>query len=267
MAGKGESVMSFVDMMTDFAPVTLEEMDSVKLMNRIDSKYLTSEHVLLEVLKDAVAAGYRALETDGAKINPYDTLYYDTDSLKMFQDHHNRRLVRQKVRTRCYLTTGLSFLEIKRKNNKGRTGKKRIKIPSGDFNDFRNNTEASEYLARHSAYTKDQISPVLETLFNRITLVNPDMTERLTIDTSLYFRNHRTGVEASLKDAVIIELKQDGRAASQMKRIFLDHRVKPIRVSKYCIAVTLTDPHARCGRFRVKVRRIEKTINKKITVL
>ena len=259
--------ISFSEPLEQFAPVTLDEMDSVKLMNRIDTKYLTSEHVLMEILKDAAADGYRALETDGLKINPYDSLYYDTDSLKMFQDHHNRRLVRQKVRTRSYLTSGLAFLEIKRKNNKGRTKKKRISIPMSDFDDFRNNTQAADYLAAHSAYTKDQVSPVLETLFNRITLVNRAMTERLTIDTSLVFRNHRTGVAASLKDAVIIELKQDGRADSEMKNILLDHRVKPIRVSKYCIAVTLTDPDARCGRFRTKVRRIEKTINKKITVI
>lgn len=259
--------ISFVEQLSGFRPITLGEMDSVKLMNRTDTKYLTNESVLLDVLKDASAAGYRALETDGSKISPYDSLYYDTDGLKMFQDHHNQHLVRQKVRTRTYLSSGLTFLEIKRKNNKGRTKKKRIGIPSADFMDFRSNPEADEYLASHSAYTKDMIWPVLETEFSRITLVNPDMTERLTIDTCLVFRNHRTGIEASLRDAVIIELKQDGRAASRMKGILLDHRVKPMRISKYCIAVTLTDPNARSGRFRPKVRRIEKTINKKITVI
>ena len=66
-------------------------------------------------------------------------------------------------------------------------------------------------------------------------------------------------------DAVIIELKQDGRADSPMKRILLDHRVKPVRVSKYCIATTLTMPGIKSGRFKPKVRMIEKTIHKKIT--
>ena len=93
------------------------------------------------------------------------------------------------------------------------------------------------------------------------------MTERLTIDTCLQFRNFRTGREASLRDAVIIELKQDGRADSQMRGILLDHRVKQARISKYCVAVTLTDPAARSGRFKVKIRNIEKTINHKIHVL
>ena len=92
------------------------------------------------------------------------------------------------------------------------------------------------------------------------------MTERVTIDTRLCFKNFRTGFETSLLDAVIIELKQDGHAASQMKGILLDHRVTPARISKYCIAVTLTDPAAKSNRFKVKVRQIEKTINHQITV-
>lgn len=259
--------ISFVKLMEGFAPVTLEEMDTVKLMNRIDSKYVTDETVLARVLMDAREAGYRALETDGAKINPYDSLYYDTDGLDMYYAHRNRKLVRQKVRTRSYLTTGITFLEIKRKNNKGRTKKKRIEIPFSDFADFSHNTEATDYLSRHSDYNISILKPVVETLFSRITLVNPDMTERLTIDTCLNFRNHRTDMEASLRDAVIIELKQDGRLFSLMKNILLDHRVKPRRVSKYCIAVTMTDPDVRPGRFKQKVHIIEKIINKKTTVL
>ena len=95
--------------------------------------------------------------------------------------------------------------------------------------------------------------------------MNPDRTERITIDTDLYFKNFRTGLETSLRDAVVIELKQSGHAASPMKGILLDHRVKPARISKYCIAVTLTDPSARAGRFKEKVRLIEKTIHHKIT--
>ena len=261
-----DSHISLVDALASFKPVSLEEMDSVKLMNRVDSKYLTNEATLLEILGDAEKAGYRVLVTDGNRINPYDSMYFDTDDLRMFQDHRNGKLVRQKVRTRTYLSSGLAYLEIKRKNNKGRTNKKRTRIPVDEFSDFRRDSNADEYLARHSWFTKDDLSPVLETQFNRITLVNPAMTERVTIDTCLVFKNARNGITASLKNAVIIELKQDGRASSQMKEIFMAHRVKPVRVSKYCMAVTLTEPDARPGRFRLKVRKIEKIINQKITV-
>jgi hypothetical protein len=104
-------------------------------------------------------------------------------------------------------------------------------------------------------------------MFNRITLVNPAKTERLTIDVCIKFRNFKTKTDASLNNAVIIELKQDGRVSSQIKEILLKHRVKPSRISKYCIAITLTDPDARSNRFRPRIRNIEKIINQKLDTL
>ena len=261
-----EAHISFVEPLEALAPITLEEMESVKLMNRIDTKYLTDEATLLEILRDAARTGYRVLVTDGSRIGPYDSVYFDTEGLKMFSDHHNRRLRRQKVRTRAYVNSGDAFLEIKRKNNRGRTKKKRTGIPIQELPDFRADADACRYLSDHSDFEAGQLRPTLETLFKRITLVNPARTERITIDTRLCFKNFRTGLETTLQDAVIIELKQDGHAASPMKGILLDHRVKPARLSKYCIAVTLTDPSAKSNRFKVKVRLIEKTIHHKITV-
>ena len=250
-----------------FEAITLQEMDSVKLLNRIDTKYLTNEETLLMVLGAARAAGYRALVAEGVKISPYNSVYYDTVGMKTFLDHHNRRLTRQKVRTRVYVNSGETFLEIKRKNNHGRTKKKRTRIDTGQLMDFSGNEAATAYLKKHSAFTAEQLSPVLSTSFWRITLVNPARTERITIDSSLTFENFRTGRSSDLKDAVIIELKQDGHAASQMKNILLDHRVKPVRVSKYCVAVTLTDSAVKHNRFKAKIRAIEKTINSKIETI
>ena len=69
------------------------------------------------------------------------------------------------------------------------------------------------------------------------------------------------------KNLVVKEWKVDGRSFSLMKNILLYHRVRSRRVSKYCIAVTMTDPGVRPGRFKQKVRIIEKIINKKVTAL
>ena len=245
-------------------PISLEEMDGIRLMNRIDTKYLTDEATLAGILEDACALGYRTLVTGGSRLSAYDTLYFDTPELRMFLDHHNRRLVRQKVRTRVYVGSGTTFLEIKRKNNHGRTKKKRMEIPGEEFRDFSADVAACEYLAAKSWFTAPELSPSLETLFRRITLVNPAGTERITIDSGVEFKNFRTGNEASLRNGVIIEIKQDGRAASDMKGILLRRRVKPIRVSKYCIGVTLTAPDVKHNRFKSKVRRIEKQINDKL---
>ncbi len=251
----------------NFQPIFIEEMDAIKLMNRLDTKYLTDEATLSKVLDAAAKAGYLALEAQGVKISPYNSIYYDTPELKTFLDHRNRRLNRQKVRTRIYVNSSDTYLEIKRKNNKGRTKKKRLPIPSEELEDFSYDKKATAFLAENSRFTIGQLSPVLSTAFDRITLVNPAKTERITIDTNLYFSNFRTGRKTSLLDTVIIEIKQDRRVRSQMKDILLDLRVKPVKVSKYCVAVTLTDDTVKSGRFKEKVRAIEKIINKKIQVI
>lgn len=250
--------------MIPFPPISLEEMDAVRLMNRIDSKYLTTEDVLDKVLRSACEKGYRAFELDGRQVNAYDSMYYDTSLCDMYRIHRTGRLVRQKVRVRTYLTNGVTYLEVKRKNNHGRTRKKRIRVPQDDFSLMCSDPVAVEFLGEHCKYPVSALSPSLVTSFDRITLVNPEMTERLTIDTALRFRNPRTGLEASLGRAVIIELKQDGHARSTMKEIFLEHRVKPKKLSKYCIGLALTDPSLVKGRFKEKIRYIEKLTDNKL---
>lgn len=241
-----------------FEPITLDRMDSIRLMNRIDTKYVTDTLTLNAVLNDAANHGYMAFESGGELVHSYDSIYFDTPNLRMFTEHRRGKLVREKIRTRMYLGSGLCFLEVKKKDNHSRTRKKRIELPQTDFRDFRDNSTACGWLTSHSDSAGDEVMPSVETLFDRITLVNSRMTERLTIDTSVTFRNLRNGSVASLGAAVIIELKQDGKTGSKMKDILLDHRVKPMRISKYCIGTVLTDSNAAQGRFKAKVRLIDK---------
>ena len=243
--------------------ITLDEMDSIKLMNRADTKFLTTVTTLGEILRRA-AALYRVLETGGSRIAGYDTLYYDTDDYRMYLDHQNRRLSRRKVRTRTYVSSGDTYLEIKRKNNKGRTKKKRIGIPSGEFRSFAGDNAAEQFISTLTEFTAPDLSPSTRTAFSRITLVNNAMTERLTIDSCLKFENLRTGAKSDLADAVIIELKQDGYCHSDIRDILLDLRVKPTRVSKYCIGTVLTVPDIKKSRFIKKIRTIEKLTDNKL---
>lgn len=245
-------------LLSRFEPTTLEEMDSIKLMNRIDTKFVTDTLMLKSVLEDALRHGYRAFECDGERMHAYDSIYFDTNDLRMFTDHRRGKFVRQKIRTRVYCGSGLCFLEVKKKNNHSRTRKKRVEVPQDDFQDFRNDTDACHWLTSHSDFGSAEVSPAVETSFNRITLVNKGLTKRLTIDTSVTFRNLRTGASANLGAAVIIELKQDGRIRSEMKDNLLEHRIKPFRISKYCIGTVLTDSGVAAGRFKQKIKYIDK---------
>jgi len=238
--------------------ITLDEMDSIKLMNRIDSKFVTETTALKALLEKAADRGYRILENLGDRITPYKSLYFDTEDLEMYIKHENKKLVRQKVRTRMYINSGVTFLEIKRKNNKGRTKKKRMEVPKTDYYGFSSNVTACDFLADKSWYKAFMLSPALETIFKRITLVNKAKTERVTIDMNLTFVNSRTGKQDDIGNAVIIELKQDGRAQSDLKKILWELRIHPLRVSKYCIGTALTDPNIKKGRFKAKIRAIDK---------
>ena len=112
-----------------FSPIKLAEMDNVKLMSRSDTKFAFKFSKLPELLNQMMPF-YKVLEINGKFIHDYKSLYFDTDDRKFYLDHHNGRVNRNKVRFREYVGSDLTFLEIKRKNNKGKTIKKRMKVDS-----------------------------------------------------------------------------------------------------------------------------------------
>ena len=253
------------DIISTFEPISLSEMDEVKLMNRIDTKYAVPIGVLSSILK-ASKQDYFAQEINGKRIASYDTLYYDTDSLEMYVRHHDRQLVRQKIRIRQYVNTNETYLEIKRKDNKGRTRKKRMTIPGFSVrpdtlgHTKREDWSVEDFIASKSNYHWEDLSPHLTTRFNRITLVNKAKTERLTIDMNLVWENVVTGEKKTFPELVIIELKRNGHAPSQMISILRGQRIKPLKISKYCIGTALTTPGLKKNRFKAKIRTIEKML-------
>ena len=258
--------MSISSLINEFEPISLNEMESVKLMNRIDTKYVVSLETLPAILK-AAQADYFAQEIDGKRIATYDTMYYDTDTLDMYIRHHDRQLVRQKIRVRQYVDSNLTFLEIKRKNNKGRTKKKRIIVPNfaitaDTFGESkREKWSVEDFIAAKSRYTWSELTPHLSTKFHRITLVNKAKTERLTIDMDLLWENVVNGESKTYPNLVIVELKRDGNVLSKMTHIMLDLRVHPLKISKYCIGTALTTPGIKKNRFKSKIRKIEKILS------
>ena len=244
-----------LDIVNAMPPITLGEMKEVKLMNRVDTKYLVTSDQLQAIL-EGIHEHYYAQEVEGNRLSPYSTVYYDTPDLKMYLIHHDRHLVRDKVRVRTYVDSHLTFCEVKHKTNKGRTKKKRIEVQPGT--DVTKDPEASAFLAEKQPYPVASLSPNLETAFDRFTLVNYEKTERLTIDCNLRFKNFVSNTEASMDDLVIMELKQDGRAHSLLKEVLFDLRIKPYKISKYCIGTAMTRPEVKQNRFKKKIRRINK---------
>ena len=253
-----------------YEPITLEEMKDIRLMNRIDTKFVTTVPVLKQLLEIA-RNDYYVQETGGLRISPYYTLYFDTPDCAMYNRHETGCLVRQKVRIRSYVDAGLNFLEVKTKNKHKRTKKKRMTM--ADFNAvnpergirFERQDEQyaayDDFLREYLRYDPTTLVEQVENRFDRITLVNKGKTERLTIDTHLRFHNIATGKDQDMGDIVIIELKRDGLQPSPILGKLLDLRIFPHGFSKYVIGSALTNDELRRNRIKPRLHSILKKLN------
>lgn len=239
-----------------YAPITLAEMNEVKLMNRIDTKFVTTVQklaLLLQMAKDA----YWMQEIDGERNLAYDTTYFDTKDYDMYAKHQHGHTGRQKLRFRTYVSSGLQFMEVKTKNNHNRTKKKRMPVNDMDIND----AEKKSFLREHLRYMTDDLRPALNNHFKRITLVNKAKTERLTIDTCLEFHNLVTGVDCDMGDLAIIELKRDGLCYSPVLEMLRQLRIHPHGFSKYCMGSALSNDHLLVNRLKPKLNDIRKILS------
>lgn len=238
-----------------FAPITLAEMSSVKLMNRTDTKFVTTLPQLIRLLKMA-HDDYFAQEIDGERNMLYDTTYFDTHAYGMYQQHQFGHANRQKIRFRTYVSSNLQFMEVKTKNNHGRTKKKRIEVHDMDLND----AEKRQFLVKTLRYDADDLMPHMHNYFHRVTLVNKAKTERLTIDTQLEFNNLVTGLHRDMGQLVIIELKRDGLVFSPVLEMLRQLRIHPHGFSKYCMGAAMTNPDLPIHRFKPKLRDVERIL-------
>ena len=241
------------DILAQFDKISLDEMSGIRLMNRIDTKFVTTMPVLRQLLARALDE-YMAQEIEGERNMRYNTTYFDTTDYDMFYMHQHGHAGRQKLRFRTYVSSNLQFMEVKTKNNHGRTKKKRMRVEDMDLAD----PEKTGFLASHLGYPVASLMPAIANSFDRITLVNKARTERLTIDTHLEFHNLVSGVDLQMGPLVIVELKRDGLCFSPVLEILRQLRVFPHGFSKYCMGSALTNSELRVNRFKPKLIDVAK---------
>jgi hypothetical protein len=235
-----------------FAPISLGEMDAVALQNRTDTKYLLTVGRLAAALR-TLAGQYRVLEIEGVRLSPYETLYFDTAGLALYHQHHAGKANRLKVRSRRYLVTGQSFLEVKCKTNKDRTVKRRVATDGLATSCV----PAAAGLLAAAAVDPAALRPRLWNAFSRITLVGTGRPERLTIDLDLRFG--ADGRQIDLPGIAVAEVKQEGvdRSGGFMAAMHAAH-IQPAGFSKYCIGVALLFPDVKHNRFKPRLRRVQQ---------
>jgi len=249
-------VQEIHNILSTFQPITLDEMDAVRLMNRVDTKYLIHIDKLPQILQIA-KADYRVVEIADQRVKGYESLYFDTVDHEMYIKHHNRKLNRYKVRIRQYLDSQEFFVEVKFKNNKGRTRKKRIQV---DGYDALYQPETSSFVESVCPYKTQALKPNLNTAFERITLVNVNTQERITLDLNLDL--HNSSKRAVIPYLVIAEVKREFVSTTDgFGKILRDNRIRSKRISKYCTGTNLLFPELKHNRFKAKMLYLRKLDN------
>jgi hypothetical protein len=244
--------------LTGYEGISLDEVNKASLMRRKDKKYLFSVHQL-SVLLNHVRDDYRVLDIDGHRAQNYHTCYFDTDKVEMYHKHHRGLANRHKVRIRRYGASDLHFLEVKRKNAKGVTTKKRVRTDGMDHSVL---LKEEKFLLSCSPYEGEGIAPTMENSFHRITLVNHKQTERVTLDYDLGFSSKLSEEELKLPGIAIAEIKYEGfLTGSSMHAAMRKNQISASRFSKYAIGMALLHEELKQNRFKRRVRKVHEINN------
>ncbi|WP_194786145.1 polyphosphate polymerase domain-containing protein [Actinomyces haliotis] len=236
-------------------PTTLAELNAAAgLLTRVDRKYLVPLDDTQRVV-DAVADRSRVLEIDGRRGFAYSSTYFDTPALDSYLLSARKRRRRFKVRTRSYLDSGLTFLEVKTRGPRGATVKKRVPYEPDDADrltpagrDFvtacllDSGTATGDAARRVSA----ALVPVMSTTYERTTLHLPEDEARATVDTGLVWTpldavGRPCGTSREAGALAVVETKNPA-TPSPTDRLLWSVGHRPARVSKYATGMALLHP-------------------------
>ncbi len=233
-----------------FDSISLAELNGVALLDRVEVKYLLPVSLLNDTLL-RLRPSYSALAAADHKLNHYRTLYFDTPDLVMYRRHHMGARNRYKVRSRQYVDSRVTFLEVKHKTNKRHTVKSRLL--TGELITGMNRCSL-EFLRDKCPYNAIELVPTLWNTYSRITLASKTRCERVTLDLGLAFS--WLGRRAELPAVVVAEVKRDGSSHdSDFMTLMRQMGMRKTAFSKYCVGVSLFYPEVKHNRFR-SARRI-----------
>ncbi|HPR31063.1 MAG TPA: polyphosphate polymerase domain-containing protein [Prolixibacteraceae bacterium] len=250
--------MNFANKLKDtidrFSPISLKEMDRVRFMRRTDTKYIL-EIEKMPILLEKVLADYYMVEINHIREQLYETTYFDTNDYQMYTIHHNGKLNRHKIRIRKYVFSDMAFLEVKKKNNRGETIKNRIpKEDEGHHLDFEG---SGSFLEKYTPYNHELLWPKLGNRFIRLTLVNKDLSERITLDYDLRFTDLKYHKQIQTEGICIVEIKRNrDHQNSPFVKALSEFRVFPSGFSKYCMGLAMLNPEIKTNIFKQKIKKI-----------
>jgi VTC domain len=231
-----------------------EVIERSALQTRIDHKYLVPLERFAE-LAARLPDTYAVLEIDQLRGLAYESVYFDTPDLLTYRQHLQGRRRRYKVRTRAYLDSGDCTFEVKLRGRREQTIKARLPYPVADRTHI--NPRAQAFLADQLREAYGQPAPRLAakvtTAYRRTTLVDLQRGTRLTYDVDLICGGGGK-MAVGLSRHVLVETKRagpHGDADIALRSLGL----RPVEMSKYCVAVALLYPGIRRNPWHRTLRR------------
>jgi hypothetical protein len=221
------------------------------MLERLDNKYVVNAPVLEAAIPELVRA-FDILEIDGHRAFTYETCYFDDTGLRSYFDHHQGRRRRAKVRMRRYIEAGLCFVEVKLKDKRGITIKKRMACNPEKFgvlDEAALGHVQTSYRDLYGLEFPHQLIRTLDMRYVRMTLAAKDGAERMTVDNRLCFQAGAR-MRALDNDVFIIETKSSNGngIADRVLRTVHQHPTK--HCSKYCAGIALTRAGTKHNNFR-----------------
>jgi hypothetical protein len=240
-----------------FEAIDLPGMDSIQLLNRIDSKYVF--HVKhFSAIMESIRSSYKLLDIADNRLFRYETTYFDTADRLLYKMHHSGRPNRFKVRVRHYVDTGEKYFETKYKVKTNRTLKIRKKIQG----DFLGVNDSLFDLVSWGRWGKRPMEQVLHVDFFRLTLASVHPPERITLDFNVTFFNDKKKI--TLDDLVVVEIKQDkSNVFSPFLQELKKYHLEEVGFSKYSSGVALLEPIKR-NAFKPNFIKISKITGQKL---
>ncbi|KUP97118.1 polyphosphate polymerase domain-containing protein [Thermobifida cellulosilytica] len=238
----------------ELRPLSLAEVNSLaSLTLRACRKYVVGAEIL-PVLLEHMAHDFGVLCEGGRTEFRYSSAYLDTPDLLTYRQHRQQRRRRYKIRTRSYLDSDLTMLEVKLRGARGITDKRRVPH-DGEPGELTPAATAflHEVLDEYGAAPPQPLRVSAVTDYRRTTLVALAGDERVTCDTGLVCR-HGERTAAMRDDLVLLEVKTR-TATTRTERLLHRHGVRPVSFSKYAAAVAVTDPRMGGNRWKRVLRR------------
>ena len=243
--------------MNTLAPIALAELNQhAALQTRVDRKYVLTRADAEAVLADA-APGTRVLEIDGLRELAYESVYFDTPDLLSYRMAAHARRRRFKLRTRSYVDSATSFLEMKTRGARSTTVKDRIDYDpsSRDVLTEEGRQYADAALDELGIPEPERLDllPTLVTRYRRTTLFLPASSSRATVDTDLSWEAE-DGTTIMRPGLAIIETKSGSRT-SEVDRLLWSHGHRPDRISKFGTGLAALRPDLPANKWARVLRR------------